>query len=270
VVSGTGAEVTGALPAGVRVEATPDRIAAHFPALCPLQPVRMEPAGLVCAPRCAPELAGPALAACPLPVRVLAAVPAWPDPPARMLSGWYLRSPAHLPAPAGVRELVQAPGEGFGPGGHATTEMCLGALGGDLPAVPALDAGCGSGLLAQAWAALGRGPVLGVDLDPRALDQAARSLTAAGCTDVTLRLGPLGGLPPADLAGRVVLANIPAAAHRALLAAVDPRRPPVAVVLSGVRADQVAEVEAAWRALGLRRLVAGGRAAGFVMRALAA
>jgi SAM-dependent methyltransferase len=269
-VSGTGAEVTGALPAGVRVEATPERIAAHFPALCPLQPVRMDPAGLVCAPRCAPELAGPALAACPLPLRVLGEVPGWPDPPARMVCGWYLRSPAHLPAPAGVRELVQAPGEGFGPGGHATTEMCLGALEGDLPSVAALDAGCGSGLLAQAWAALGRGPVLGVDLDPRALDQAARSLAAAGCTGVTLRRGPLEGLPAADIAGRVVLANIPAAAHRALLAAVDPRRPPAAAVLSGLRPAQADAVEGAWRALGLRRLVAEGHAGGFVMRALRA
>ena len=39
----------------------------------------------------------------------------------------------------------------------------------DLPAGAALDVGCGSGLLAQAWAALGRGPVLACDLDPRAL-----------------------------------------------------------------------------------------------------
>ena len=98
-----------------------------------------------------------------------------PGRPSRWLGGWYLRSPAHAPAPAGVRELVQAPGEGFGPAAHATTAMCLEGVEA-LPAGPALDAGCGSGLLAQAWARLGRGPVLACDLDPRALDQAARSL----------------------------------------------------------------------------------------------
>lgn len=268
-MGGTGAEVSGALPPGVRVEAPAAAIVAHFPALCPLQPVRMEPRGLVCAPRSAPELAGPALAACPLPVRALAVVAGWPDPPAQMVGGWYRRSPAHLPAPVGVRELVQAVGEGFGPGGHATTAMCLEALEA-LPAGPALDAGCGSGLLAQAWAALGRGPVLAVDLDPRALDQAARSLAAAGCGGVALRRGAIGALSPADLGGRVVLANVPAAAHHELLGRVDPLAPPRAVLLSGLRPAEVGAVESAWRALGLRLPIAEGRAGGFVCRGLSA
>lgn len=240
------------------MEATPERIAAAFADLCALQPVRHAPEGLVCAPRAAPELAGPALAACPLPVRALAQVPGWPDPPAAHVAGWYRRSPAHAPAPAGVRELVQAPGEGFGPAGHATTAMCLGALEA-LPPGPALDAGCGSGLLAQAWARLGRGPVLALDLDPRALDQAARSLAAAGLSGrVGLRCGPLEGLAGDEMAGRVILANLPLAGHRALVARVD--RPPRAAVLSGLRPEAVATVVNAYRALGLR--VAGRRAAG--------
>lgn len=224
-------------------------IRAHFAALCPLQPVRMDPNGLVCAPRSAPELAVPALAACPLPVRALAVVPGWPDPPAEMVGGWYRRGPGHLPAPDGVRELVQVVGEGFGPGGHATTAMCLEALDA-LPTAPALDAGCGSGLLAQAWAALGRGPVLAVDLDPRALEQAARSLAAAGRRGVTLRRGPLAGLGAAEIAGRVVLANVPPPAHRALLGRIDPAAPPVAAVLSGIRPAEVPELAGAWGARG--------------------
>jgi ribosomal protein L11 methylase PrmA len=239
------------------VEGERGTIAAAFARLCALQPVRHEAGGLVCAPRAAPELAGPALAACPLPYRPLAELPGWPDPPSAWIAGWYLRSPAHAPAPAGVRELVQAPGEGFGPVAHATTQMCLEALE-RVPAGPALDAGCGSGLLAQAWACLRRGPVVACDLDPRALDQAARSLAAAGLSEaVALRRAALASLAAADLAGRIVLANLPAVAHHELL-----RRllaPPRAAVLSGLRPADAAAVEEGYRALGLVPVARGER-----------
>jgi ribosomal protein L11 methyltransferase len=239
------------------VEGTPPALAAAFPALCALQPVARAPGGLVCAPRAAPELAAPALAACPLPHRALARVPGWPDPPARWLAGWYLRSPAHAPAPAGVRELLQAPGEGFGPAAHATTAMCLEALE-SLPPGPALDAGCGSGLLAQAWARLARGPVRALDADAGAVDQAARSLRAAGLADrVELWRGPLERLTPAELADRVILANLPAPAQAALVGRIG--SPPRAALLSGLRPGQAAPLVARYRALGLRPAAAARR-----------
>ena len=227
-----------------------DRLAAGWAALAPLQPVARTPDGVVCAPRCDPEAAAAALAALPWPWEPTAAVPGWPDPPAAMLAGWYRRSPAHLPAPAGVRELVQVPGEGFGPVGHATTAMCLEALD-PLPPGPAVDAGCGSGLLAQAWAALGRGPVLAVDVDPRAARHAEASLAAAGQGGrVTVRRAPLEALAPGELAGRALLANVPAPAQRALLRAAG--APPAAVVLSGVRPGDAPALRDAWAARGLR------------------
>lgn len=265
---GTGAQVSGGpLPPGLLVRAPRPALERAFGALCPLQPVEWSAGGLVCAPRAAPEAAAPALAACPLPTRRLTQVPGWPDPPAALVAGWYRRSPAHAPAPAGIGELVQAPGEGFGPGDHPTTAMCLAAIG-RLPAGPALDAGCGSGLLAQAWARLGRGPVAAWDLDPRALGQAARSLAAAGLAErVSLRRGPLEALPPELIAGRVVLANVPAAAHRALLART--REPPRAVLASGLRPAEAAPVVAAWRTRGLRPASAARRG-GFVCWALVA
>jgi SAM-dependent methyltransferase len=262
-VSATTGQVSGAalLPPGLIVEAGAAAIADAFAALCPLQPVRMEPGGLICAPRSAPELAGPALARCPLPVRALGTVPGWPDPPAAMVAGWYRRSPAHAPAPAGVRELIQATGEGFGPGDHATTQMCLELLEG-LSGGPAVDVGCGSGLLAQAWVALGRGAVLACDLDPRALEQAGRSLRAAGrAGHVTLRRGPISALADDELADRVLLANIPLAAHRSLLSRIC--APPRAVVLSGLRPPDAPAIAAAYRRLGLRILRRHERA-GFV------
>lgn len=238
------------MPAGLLVEGDEAALAAAFPDLAGLQPVAWAGGGLVCAPRAAPELAGPALAACPLPHRALPRVPAWPDPPARWLAGWYLRSPTHAPAPAGVRELLQAPGEGFGPAGHPTTAMCLEELERLPGGGPALDAGCGSGLLAQAWARLGRGDALACDLDPRALDQAGRSLRAAGLQDrVVLLRGALGALPSEVIAGRTLLANVPAAAHRELAGRAE--GPPPAALLSGLRPAEAPALEAAYRALGL-------------------
>ena len=238
------------LPPGLLVEGDREAITAAFAALCALQPVRLGEDGLVCCPRCAPELAGPALARCPLPTRPLDVVPGWPSPPAAQIAGWYRHGPDHAPAPAGIRELIQAPGEGFGPGDHATTAMCLEVID-QLPAGDAVDAGCGSGLLAQAWVALARGAVVACDLDPRAVDQARRSLAIAGRdARVDLRLGPLSGLAPHEIAGRVLLANVPLSAHRSLLDRVG--APPSAVVLSGIRDPQVSALESAWAAVGLR------------------
>jgi SAM-dependent methyltransferase len=248
-----------ALPPGLLVEASPERIVDAFEVLCALQPVRWTQEGLVCAPRAAPELASPAISRCPLPTRPLRAIPGWPDPPAAFVAGWYRRSPVHVPAPAGIRELVQAPGEGFGPGDHVTTAMCLEALP-LMPAGPACDLGCGSGLLAQAWARLGRGPVIACDLDARALDQAARSLAAAGLgRRVTLRHAPAEALAPHELAGAILLANLPLSAQRALLARID--APPAAIVLSGLRPPEAWPLLESWRWRGLslrRAAVRGG------------
>jgi ribosomal protein L11 methylase PrmA len=225
-------------------------IASAFAALCPLQPMRMEQAGLVCAPRSAPELAARALACCPLPVRTLKTVPGWPDPPSAMVAGWYLRSPLHVRAPACIRELVQVTGEGFGPGGHATTAMCLKHLE-RMPEGPAVDVGCGSGLLTQAWLALDKGAMLACDLDPLAIDQTRRSLLAAGlAAQVTLRHGPAAMLTSADLADRVLIANVPLSTHESLLTRVGDG--PRAAVLSGLRPAQAPAVIDAYHALGLQ------------------
>lgn len=263
----TGAHISDAraLPAGLLVRGAAGEIARHFLDLAGLQPVRWRPEGVVCAPRAAPEAARVALAACPLAWEPLDRVPGWPEPPAAAVAGWYRRGPDHAPAPAGVRELIQAPGEGFGPIGHATTAMCLAMLE-QMPDGPAFDAGCGSGLLAQAWAAAGRGHVTGCDLDGRAVAQARAGIALAGLGDrVELRRAPLEGLPPDVLAGCVLLANVPAGAHRALLERT--RRPPVAAVLSGLRLAQVAAVIEGWRARGLR-VVRSAHAGGFCALAL--
>lgn len=239
------------IPPGMVVHGDAAELAAVFGALTVLQPIAWSDAGLVCAPRAAPEdTAATALQNCPLPWSPLPSVPAWPDPPARWLAGWYLRSPGHAPAPAGVRELVQVTGEGFGPGGHPTTGMCLRMLE-RMPAGPAVDLGCGSGLLAQAWARLGRGAVTGIDLDEAALRHAEASLAAAGLTGtVHLEQGPVVRMGD-RLDGTTVLANMPAPAHDSMAACMH-AAVPAGVVCSGLRPGQGRRVAAAWSAGRLR------------------
>jgi len=244
-------------PPGLRVPGTPATLASVWPALAALQPVLWEPAGLVCAPRAGGEEAAAALARCPVPLAHLAHVPGWPDPPAAWLGGWYVRSPAHAPAPPGVGELVVVPGEGFGPAGHVTTAMCLAALG-RLPARPALDVGCGAGLLTQAWLRLGRGPVHAVDLDARAVAHARACLAAAGLAGAAeVRTASAEALAP-HAGGAVVLANLPLAGHLALHACMHAR--PAAVVLSGLRPGQGGRVAALYRDRDLRVAAVARRA----------
>lgn len=182
------------------------------------------------------------------------------------MAGWYRRSPGHARAPAGVPELVQVDGEGFGLGDHATTEMCLELLS-EVPDGPAIDAGCGSGLLAQAWAASDRGEVLAVDLDPRAVAQTRRSAEAAGrAAKMSFRTAPLEALDPADLAGRVLLANIPPPAHDALLHGIEDVTVR-AVLISGVRVGEGREVAERYALHGLRETARSERE-GWECRAL--
>jgi ribosomal protein L11 methylase PrmA len=230
---------------GVLVRGTPEELARVFRALVPLQPVEWTDDGLVCAPDgvCDPS---------PLPTEPCPRPTVWPDSPAAFVAGWYRRSDVHAPAPSGVRELVQSPGTGFGPGDHPTTAMCLAALEA-LPRGDAVDVGRGSGLLAQAWARLGGARVLAIDADPAAITQALASLRAAGLSaQVEVRRQRLEALDPDELAGRVVLANVPPGAHRALQSRIG--RPPAAVVASGLRTAEAPDIVAAYRRLGLRRV----------------
>jgi ribosomal protein L11 methyltransferase len=70
------------------------------------------------------------------------------------------------------------PGMAFGTGGHATTRLCLQAIVGlsqQGPLGRVLDYGCGSGVLGLACAKLGAQAVIGVDIDPIAVDVARRN-----------------------------------------------------------------------------------------------
>lgn len=154
-------------------------------------------------------------------------------------------------------ELLQVAGDGFGPADHQTTTLCLAVMDA-LPPIPAVDVGCGSGLLAQAWARRRALPVLAVDLDPAAVTQTRSSVELAGCAHlIEVRRQAVQTLKGSELAGRVVFANLPVAAHRLLSDRFTD--PPAAVVLSGIRPHESPEVLHAYRRLGLRRTSASRR-----------
>jgi ribosomal protein L11 methyltransferase len=114
--------------------------------------------------------------------------------------------------------LCLEPGRAFGTGQHGTTAGCLELLETIVErARPsrAIDLGTGSGILAIAAARLGVSQVLAVDSDPDAIASATANIERNGVARrVTCEVADAGTISPA--AAPLVLANLLAAAHRAL------------------------------------------------------
>ncbi len=88
-------------------------------------------------------------------------------------------------------EIVIDPGPAFGTGHHASTRLCLAeidalAAGGTVGSL--LDVGCGTGILSVAAAKLGFDPVLGIDRDPFAVDEARENARRNGVDPSIFRL----------------------------------------------------------------------------------
>jgi ribosomal protein L11 methyltransferase len=151
---------------------------------------------------------------------------------------WIVPSWHEAPDPEAIT-IVLDPGLAFGTGSHPTTRLCLQWLEANLrPGESVLDYGCGSGILAIAAARLGAGRVVGIDIDPQAV-QAARDNAERNGVAIEL------GLPDQLGAGQydVLVANIltnPLKALMPLLAA--HVRPGGRIVLSGILEAQAAEV----------------------------
>jgi ribosomal protein L11 methyltransferase len=128
--------------------------------------------------------------------------------------------------------------------------MCLAALDG-LPHGDAIDVGCGSGLLTQAWLRMRRGHVLAVDADPAAVTHTRHGLELTGVAhEAELRCVALDALAPQDLAGRIVFANIPVAAHQRLAHRLPDAA--AALVVSGYRPADADAVISRYGRRGLR------------------
>ncbi|MDO6445108.1 50S ribosomal protein L11 methyltransferase [Colwellia sp. 1_MG-2023] len=86
---------------------------------------------------------------------------------------WICPSWRDVPEPDAINVMLD-PGLAFGTGTHPTTALCLTWLDGlDLTDKIVVDFGCGSGILSLAALKLGAKKVIGIDIDPQAL-QASR------------------------------------------------------------------------------------------------
>ena len=159
-------------------------------------------------------------------------------------------------ARAGDVVLALDPGMAFGTGLHPTTRLCLESIdvaagSGLLREASVLDVGCGSGILAIAAARFGAARVLGLDIDPIAIEATGANARRNG---VARRVRAReGSLPSGEDPHHVVLANLIASVLIALaddLAA--ELRPGGLLVASGIFVDREPEVRTAFGAAGLR------------------
>ena len=152
----------------------------------------------------------------------------------------------HEPPPGRVAVRLD-PGVAFGTGSHPTTRLCLSWLAREMrPGASLLDYGCGSGILSIAAAALGAGEVIGIDIDPQAVQAATANARRNG---VAARYTDASRFPP-DGAQRfdIVVANILANPLVVLAPSLARRVAPGGhMVLSGILDRQAAEVIAAYR-----------------------
>jgi ribosomal protein L11 methyltransferase len=176
-----------------------------------------------------------------------------------------LITPAWIDPPDASRIAIRIePGMAFGTGTHPTTQLCLElievfhASQPDAHGWQTIDVGCGSGILAIAALKLGSRHALGVDIDPEAIDSALQN---AQLNEVAPRLdlavGSLANIRSGRFALRqadLVLANILAPVLVRLL---DEGLGELLatrgwLVLSGILAEQSAQVEHAVQRNGLR------------------
>jgi ribosomal protein L11 methyltransferase len=157
---------------------------------------------------------------------------------------WIVPSWHDAPNPDALN-IVLDPGLAFGTGSHPTTHLCLAWLADHLHANESvLDYGCGSGILAIAAKLLGAGIVLGVDIDPQAMEA---SLYNADNNRAEVRF-TLPDEMPAFVAD-VVVANILASPLTVLAPALATHcRLGGRIALSGILREQAENVSATYAA----------------------
>jgi ribosomal protein L11 methyltransferase len=173
-----------------------------------------------------------------------------------ILPSWYQNpDPARIP-------IIIEPGMAFGTGTHPTTQICLELLETHFPvqARSVLDIGCGSGILTIAARKLGADNVLGVDIDPEALDNARKNAELNGVAgQIVWGVGSVREIQGGQFAfasADILLANILAPIIIRLLDSgmADLLQKQGIMILSGILADQEEEVVAALKRHQMRGL----------------
>ncbi|MBA6225933.1 50S ribosomal protein L11 methyltransferase [Colwellia sp. MB02u-18] len=126
---------------------------------------------------------------------------------------WICPSWRDVPDPSAVNVMLD-PGLAFGTGTHPTTALCLTWLDGlDLVGKTVVDFGCGSGILSLAALKLGAKKVIGIDIDPQALQASLENAKRNHCED---RLALFLPKDQPEFKADVVVANILAGPLREL------------------------------------------------------
>ncbi len=154
---------------------------------------------------------------------------------------WICPSWRDIPEPDAINVMLD-PGLAFGTGTHPTTALCLEWLEGlDLAGKTVIDFGCGSGILAIAAIKLGAERVIGIDIDPQALQASKDNAERNGVADQLNVFLPQD--QPQDLVADVVVANILAGPLRELSPVISGLVKPHGVLaMSGVLDTQAQDV----------------------------
>lgn len=172
--------------------------------------------------------------------------------------------PAWLDNPDPTRVPVRIdPGMAFGTGAHPTTQLCLELIEERLAELPAgqrslIDIGCGSAILSIAALKLGATSSIAVDVDLNAIKNARKNAAANEIgPELELGVGSVDEILNGQFSRRrapLVVANILTSVlirlfERGLSELLTPDGH---LILSGILAEQVAEIEAASAAHGLK------------------
>lgn len=155
---------------------------------------------------------------------------------------WICPSWRDVPNPDAVNVMLD-PGLAFGTGTHPTTALCLQWLDGlDLTGKTVVDFGCGSGILGIAALKLGAARVIGIDIDPQAIQASRDNAARNGVADQIELYLPAD--QPQDVEADVVVANILAGPLRELAPLIAGHgKPGSLMALSGVLESQAQELE---------------------------
>jgi len=160
---------------------------------------------------------------------------------------WVVPSWHEAPDPNGLILEVD-PGLAFGTGSHPTTRLCMEWLEAHpAPGKSVLDYGCGSGILAMVAKKLGAQDVVGVDIDPQAIESARLNAERNNCEIDFYVPEEFGASKYGNSCFDIVVANILSSPLKLMAPMLSGRvGPKGSLILSGVLARQAEEVAAAY------------------------